>query len=123
MMTISPEKMLQYRATAQARTRLAEKCLAERLVQAQMVAQQAATLLKEQYDVARVVVFGSMAHPQLFHDRSDIDLAVWGLDEHSYYRAVGELQALSPMFSIDLVRGEDISDALRRTIENESISL
>ncbi|MEZ4727722.1 MAG: hypothetical protein R3E79_11380 [Caldilineaceae bacterium] len=123
MTTIPPEKMRQYRATAQDRQRLAAKRLAERLARAQMVIQQAATLLKERYGIAHVAVFGSVAHPQRFHDRSDIDLAVWGLDEHCYYRAVGELQALSPEFGIDLVRGEDAEDTLRQTIEQESVPL
>lgn len=122
-MNISPEKMSQYRATAQKRLRLAESANAERLTRARFVAEQAARLLKEQYCVERVVVFGSVAHPQRFHAHSDIDLAAWGLAEQSYYRVVGELQGLDPDFGIDLVRGEDVSEPLRHTIEQESLPL
>lgn len=122
-MTISPEKMDQYRATAQQRLRLAQAKVAERLALALVVAQQAAAWLKETYGVARVVAFGSVAHPQLFHAHSDIDLAVWGLAEHSYYRAVGELQAIHPAFAIDLIRVEDVSVELLRTVETENIPL
>lgn len=119
-MTISPEKMAQYQATARHRLRLAQDKVAARLALAQIVAQQAATLLKEKYAVARVVIFGSVAHPQLFHAHSDIDLAVWGLAERDYYRAVGELQAIHPAFAIDLIRAEDVSGEMLRTVATEN---
>jgi hypothetical protein len=37
------------------------------------------------------------------HARSDIDLAVWGLPEEDYFRAVGDLLDIDPDFEIDLV--------------------
>ncbi len=123
MTTVSQAKLAQYRATAQARRRLAETQVAERLARATVVAQQAATFLRERYQVTQVAVFGSLVHPSLFHAHSDIDLAVWGLDERNYYRAVGELQAINPEFGIDLVRVEDASALLRQTIVQESVPL
>ena len=123
MTTVSQAKLAQYHATAHARRRLAETQVAERWARAMVVAQQATTFLQERYQVAQVAVFGSLVHPALFHVHSDIDLAVWGLDERSYYRAVGELQALNPEFGIDLVRIEDASALLRQTIAQESVAL
>ena len=123
MTTLSQTKLAQYRTTAQARQRLAEMQVAERLARATVVAQQAAVLLKERYQVAQVAVFGSLVHPALFHAHSDIDLAVWGLAECNYYRAVGELQALNPEFGIDLIRVEEASVLLQQTLAQESVLL
>lgn len=123
MIDLNPDKMARYKATARQRTRQAAATLAQRFAHAQQIAQQAALLLKTRYAVGRVVVFGSLVHPALFHLRSDIDLAVWGLDERAYYRAVGELQALDPAFSIDLIRVEDTQAALCATIEQEGVVL
>ena len=41
-----------------------------------------------------------------FYDGSDIDLAVWGVDDRSFFKAVGVLQGLSE-FAIDLVMVDD----------------
>lgn len=123
MTTLSQTKLAQYRATAQERERLAETQVAERLARATVVAQQAAALLKERYQVAQVAVFGSLVHPALFHAHSDIDLAMWGLAECNYYRAVGELQALNPEFGIDLIRVEEASVLLQQTLAQESMLL
>jgi predicted nucleotidyltransferase len=94
MMMIEPAKLAHYRATAQKRQQLAEQRLRERLTRANVVAQQAAAFLRQFYGVERIALFGSVAQPQRFHARSDIDLAVWGLDERCYYRAVGEEASL-----------------------------
>jgi predicted nucleotidyltransferase len=123
MMMIEPAKLAHYRATAQKRQQLAEQRLRERLTRANVVAQQAAAFLRQFYGVERIALFGSVAQPQRFHARSDIDLAVWGLDERCYYHAVGELQALTPEFAIDLIRGEEASLWLVQTIEAEEVLL
>jgi predicted nucleotidyltransferase len=123
MIMIEPAKLAHYRATAQKRQQLAEQRLRERLTRANVVAQQAAAFLRQFYGVERIALFGSVAQPQRFHARSDIDLAVWGLDERCYYRAVGELQALTPEFAIDLIRGEEASLWLVQTIEAEEVLL
>ncbi len=76
-------------------------------------------LLKERFGASRVVVFGSLVRKELFHRRSDVDLAVWDLDENIYYRAVGQLLYLDSEISMDLVRIEEASDSLRSRIEKE----
>jgi len=52
------------------------------------VAQVAAQLLRERYGVSRVRVFGSLVHAERFHEGSDIDLAVEGLEAADYWEAV-----------------------------------
>lgn len=95
----------------------------QRLERARLIAGRAAALLKNKFSVPRVVVFGSIATPELFHARSDIDLAVWGMDGSDYFRAVGVLQALDPEFSIDLVLFDEASPGLQKTILSEGIDL
>jgi predicted nucleotidyltransferase len=80
-------------------------------------------LLRREYHVKRIAVFGSLVRSELFHPTSDIDLVVWGLDEKQYYRAAGRLLVLDPAFEIDLLRGEDVPTSLLTTIEMESEAL
>jgi predicted nucleotidyltransferase len=70
-------------------------------------------LLKEDFGATRVAVFGSLVQPRLFHSRSDIDLAVWGLPESDYYGAVGRL------LSFDLSEVELASERMQEKIRVE----
>lgn len=72
------------------------------------VARQAATMLRQDFNVTRVVLFGSMLQPRI-HRYSDIDIAVWNLAKSDYFQAVGKLQGLSE-FAIDLIEAENASD-------------
>ena len=93
--------MERYILTAQRREQQRSQKLQELRAQAMEVAKTAAGLLKGQFGAKRVVVFGSVLH-EAFHESSDIDLAVWELPEREYFRAVGQLLALSS-FEVDLV--------------------
>ena len=52
---------------------------------------------------------------------SDLDLAVWGLDEKLFHLAVAKLLELDRSQRIDLVRIEDARDSLRSAIEQEGV--
>jgi predicted nucleotidyltransferase len=116
---ISPDKMETYRATARQSWVEERRRLALRHECAWAIARQAADLLRTEYGADRVTLFGSLVRSELFHTGSDIDLAVWGLDEKHYYRAVARLLALDPAFEIDLVMGEEIPASLLAGIEKE----
>jgi predicted nucleotidyltransferase len=90
-----------------------------RLDRAHQVARRAAAFLKSKFSAVRVILFGSVINSDLFHRRSDVDLAVWGINDHDYFRAVGMLQSLDPEFSIDLIIFEEASDSLQMKILNE----
>ena len=94
-----------------------------RLKQARKTARRAVSILKKQFGVKKVALFGSVVHPTLFHARSDIDIAAWGLKGREYYRAVGVLQALDPEIGIDLIAYEDASPSLQEVIRNEGKEL
>lgn len=122
-MRISAEKMETYRATARQNWVEERRRLALRHERGWAIARQAADLLRREYGVDQVTLFGSLVRSGLFHARSDIDLAVWGLDEKQYYRAVAQLLALDPAFEIDLVMGEEIPASLLAGIEKEGTAL
>lgn len=108
-----------YQLTAQKRAEKQKQAITKRREKAWRLARTAASLLKEKFGATQVAVFGSLVHPQLFHRRSDIDLAVWGIDESEYYRAVSQLLSLDPDISFDLVEVEHASPRLREKIERE----
>ncbi len=120
---VTPEEMAVYRATARRRWKREQQELARRQERAWELARHAARLLKEEFDVSRVVVFGSVGRGAPFHAHSDVDLAVWGLDEGIYYRVISLLLSLEPAIGVDLVRVEDASPALLKAIEEEGVSL
>jgi predicted nucleotidyltransferase len=105
--TIPPEKMARYRATARQRAAAEQAALDRRYARAWQTAQAAAALLKTQFDAKQVVIFGSLVNRQRFHTQSDIDLAAWGVAERAYLRALSALLDLDLEFSFDLVRMEE----------------
>lgn len=94
-----------------------------RLLRAWEAAREAARLLKEQFDAQRVLVFGSLVHPERFSRWSDIDMAVQGLPARKFYRAVAEATGLSGEFQIDIVDLESCRPAMRERIELEGKEL
>lgn len=120
---ITQQEMAQYQATARQRATKRRQALLARRLAARQTAEQAAALLKRDYGASRVLLFGSLSRDEPFSLHSDIDLAVWGLDERVYYRVVSRLLALDPSVSIDLLRAETLSADLLCVIETTGLSL
>ena len=97
--------------------------LKARRMRAWRVARRATKILKTEFGVERVMVFGSLVHPALFHERSDVDLAVWGLRGREYYRAVSVLLDIEPSISIDLIAFEDARRAVQDVILKDGLKL
>lgn len=95
----------------------------EQWQQAWQIARNAAHLLREQFQVTQVIVFGSLVHRETFTIYSDIDLALRGIAPRQFYRAVAAVTALSRDFEIDIVDVEDCSPNLLGHIEREGIEL
>jgi predicted nucleotidyltransferase len=102
-MSHSPEQLARYRAGLQQKLKQQQQQQLQRQQRGWQVAREAAQRLKSRWGASKVVLFGSMLEPAKVHARSDIDLAVWNLPTHDYYRAVADLLDLDPDFSIDLV--------------------
>ena len=93
----------------------------ERQKQGLEIARQCAKILKERFGAEKVVLFGSLLDHQQMSWRSDIDLAVWGLPEKDYFKAVGVLLDIAEDFSLDLMEAQHaksyISPAISQGIE------
>jgi len=112
-----------YRKTAERRRRERELQVRRRRVRAWEAARRAARLLKEEFGATRVVVFGSLTHPDRFTLWSDVDLAAWGLRPEDTFRAVAAVLGVSSEIEIDLVDMSMCRPALREAIEREGMEL
>ena len=65
-------------------------------------ARECAKFLAEKFKVRGVYLFGSLAEG-FFHEDSDIDLAVEGLEPRLYFKALAKLHEVSGGFKVDLV--------------------
>jgi predicted nucleotidyltransferase len=120
---ITDEEMAVYRATARQREAQERQALLLRAQRGRTLAQQAAQLLKEQFGARQVILFGSLARGDFFHQRSDIDLAVDGIKPRDFWRAWSALDTLGSEFEIELVDIETASPKLRLKIEGEGTNL
>jgi len=123
MMTPSTSKYTAYLKTARRRAQAATTRYAKRREQAWVAARRAATFIKERYPEARVRAFGSLLYPDSFKEKSDIDLAIEGIEWRDYLRIWGELDRREKDFAIDLFDIGIISKRLREHIEREGVSL
>lgn len=119
---ITKEDMAVYRTAARQKEVQEQQARNLRLQQARQIAKQAADILKEKFGAKQVVLFGSLAQ-DMFHQRSDIDLAVEGIDSKQFWQAWNTLDTLGPEFEIDLVAMETVSPKLRQQIEQEGVNL
>ncbi len=81
------------------------------------VAQKCANFLKEKYRVKKVVLFGSLLDYEKMTPHSDIDLAVWGLPEQDYFKAMGFLLEVAGNFSIDLLEIQNVKSYILSAID------
>ena len=89
--------------------------------QAWRLVPEAVELLFQKYPIERIVLFGSLLDSRHFRLHSDIDLAVWGLSDQSFDRALSELSNLSSDFSFDLVQFESAPPSLQQAIIQRGI--
>ena len=91
---VTDEEMVVYRATARRREERERRDLTHRAQRAQALARQAAALLRDQFGARRVILFGSLARGDSFHQRSDVDLVVEGIASQDFWRAWSALDTL-----------------------------
>ena len=119
MANIDENQMQRYRETAKKRKLFEEQKRLQRLDLAWQVARQAAWILHNRFNCRHVTVFGSLIHPDLFHMHSDVDIAVWDIQEHLYLKAVAAVTCLSSEIPVDLIDSDEVSHPLRQLIEKE----
>jgi uncharacterized protein len=121
--SLTDDQMAIYRTSAERRQQQKRDRLQQRQKLGLTIAQQASELLKRDFQAEKVVLFGSMRLLDRIHERSDVDLAVWGLNPQDYFQAVGQLLALHPNISVDLVEVETAPPRLRHEIETTGVIL
>ncbi len=114
--TLTPEQIEVYAATLRARSAETARLRRQRRTHAWAVAREAAQVLRSQFDVTGVWVFGSLGDGDHFTERSDIDMAAVGLTPASHLEALGRLLRLSPDFEFDLVDLDSCPRGLRRAV-------
>ena len=87
------------------------------------VAREAARLLRENYGVSRVRVFGSLVHEGRFHPGSDIDLAVEGLKPDDYWEAVTSVLFLDDQVPVEVIDQTICRPEIREVVEQEGVDL
>lgn len=79
------------------------------------VARQCAFILKQDFGVERVVLFGSLLDAEQMWWGSDIDLAVWGLAKQDLFKAGAAIEH-GHDFEIDLVPVTDAKPHIKAAI-------
>jgi predicted nucleotidyltransferase len=97
--------------------------LAAREERAWALARQVAALLRQQFPVERIVVFGSLIHSGCFTLWSDVDIAVWGLRPEDTFRAIGVAMDADAAIAVNLVDMAACRPSLREVIEREGVPL
>ena len=77
-------------------------------------------ILAKQFNVNKVILFGSALQPGYFTRHSDIDIAVAGLEKTRYFEALGELM-LKCDRAIDLKPIEDATPLLQEKISSGKV--
>ncbi len=122
--TVLEADLAQYQATARRRQAAAEATLDRYRLRARALAEAAAELLRRDYGVTDVTLFGSLARPESpISLRSDVDLAVAGLPADRFFEAVGRLQGLDAGIAVDLLRVEDLPPHLMAVVRREGVGL
>lgn len=80
-------------------------------------------MLKRQFGVRKVVIFGSLARMSWFTPGSDVDLAVEGLETREYWRAWKLAEDIIADRPVDFVQIESVSDSLKRAIDQYGVEL
>ena len=118
---ISQDDMAAYQAAARRRQERERQALAVREERTWMLAKQATVLLREQFYVSRVVMFGSLTHPGRFTPWSDVDLAAWGLRPGNSLKAIRMVMDLDTDIALNLVDVSICKAHILEVIEREDV--
>ena len=88
------------------------------------VARACARRLVQDFGAREVYLFGSLLDEELTHERSDIDLAVAGLEGRLYFKALSSVWKLLPAgVELDLVPLEQARPSLAERVKAEGVLL
>ena len=117
---MSEEELKKYNPQAN-REKINDESLKE---SAREVARKAKEILKEEFNVEKVFVFGSLAKDdQPFTRWSDVDLAVKGLPEDQFFKASARLDYVDDQIPVEIFPLDSSEESLKKKIEKEGIEL
>jgi len=124
-LNLPPEALKKYRPLEAIRRRksAASVYLSKRRRWATLAARNAADLLRSEFGVKKVILFGSLARRGGFTPWSDIDIAAQGIPPARFFEAVGVVTGISAEFKMDLIDLDACPPELRDTIESEGKDL
>jgi uncharacterized protein len=120
---LSPEQIARYRASALKRQEREIAEMSQRRQEAWQAARQTADLLRQEFNVSRVVVFGSLTRESGFTPWSDVDIAAWGLAPEDTFRAIGRVMDLPTEIPVNLVDVNTARPSLVAAIERDGIPI
>jgi len=86
-------------------------------------ARELAKMLKRQFGVRKVVLFGSLARIAWYTPSSDVDVAVEGLETRKYWQAWKLAEDIIADRPVDFVDIESVSESLKRAIDRYGVEL
>jgi len=100
-----------------------KKLLDIRYEKALNLAKEISEILYKKYKAKKVILLGSLKDKELFTKWSDIDLAVAGISNKDYFKALSEVLSLSVDFKIDIIDLDSCEEEIRNRLEGEGILL
>jgi predicted nucleotidyltransferase len=99
--------------------------LAEQQEREQLLARvrEAAAILKRQFGVKQVILFGSLADTTWFVPDSDVDLAIEGLSNDNYWQAWKVVEDIIGNRPVDLIEIESAKESLLKAIQRYGLEL
>ena len=122
-LNLTQEQITRYRASVHKRYQREKADIERRREQAWEAANQAAHILKVQFNATRVVVFGSLIHKAGFTRWSDVDIAAWGIAPEDTFRAIGVISELKTDVPVNLVDVNTARTSLVQVIARDGIEL
>ncbi|MGK7959470.1 nucleotidyltransferase family protein [Crocosphaera sp.] len=116
---LSLDKLLIYRETAKNNWQKTRQQREHRLKKAWELVDLSKTVLKENFGVTKVMVFGSILNENCFNLASDVDIAAWGISPIDTFKAMGELRELDDEIEVNLVDINACSQQLKEKILQE----
>jgi predicted nucleotidyltransferase len=86
-------------------------------------AKKIAAMLKEKYGANKVILFGSIVKSDYLHEKSDIDLLVYGIKPEDFLRAGVDAWKISVCFDVDIIPAEKAEKTIVEIAEREGIEL
>ena len=93
------------------------------LHQAWHTVHEVAALLYEQFGATQVFVFGSLTEPMWFTKGSDIDIAVSGLSNDVYNKALSKIMDFDLAFKIDIINFDRSKGLFRERVKYQAIPI